>query len=64
VPLHDVTHPIKEEKIGLLRGMRHRLNMYFEIAAYVVYDMLRNVASESYRRQTLQMRERFGSDKL
>jgi glycosyltransferase involved in cell wall biosynthesis len=61
--LHDVTHPIKEEKIGLLRGMRHRLNMYCEIAAYVAFDMVRNVASESYRRQTLQMRERFESDR-
>ena len=64
VPLHDVTHPIKEEKIGLLRGMRHRVNMYGEIFGYVIYDTLRNIASESYRRQNLQMRERFGSDKL
>lgn len=64
VPLHDVTHPIKEEKIGLLRGMWHRLNMYSEIAGYVAYDLVRNVASEKYRRENSQMRERFGSDRL
>lgn len=61
VPLHGVTHPIKEEKIGVLRGMRHRCGMYSEIAAYVVIDSLRNQASASHRAHTLQMREKFGS---
>jgi hypothetical protein len=64
VPLDGVTHPIKEEKVGVLKGMRHRVNMYGEIFAYVLFDTLRNAASESHRRQTLQMRERFGGDKL
>ncbi|MDQ3815643.1 MAG: glycosyltransferase family 2 protein [Armatimonadota bacterium] len=59
VPLHDVTHPIKEEKIGVLRGVRYRMEMYSEIAAYVVLDNLRNHASARHREQTLRMRERF-----
>lgn len=64
VPLDDVTHPIKEEKIGVLRGMRYRLAMYSEIAAYITFDTLRNRASAKHREQTLQMRQRFGEDKL
>lgn len=63
VPLNNVTHPIKEEKIGVLKGMRHRVNMYGEILGYVLFDTFRNIASESYRRQNSQMRERFGTDK-
>jgi glycosyltransferase involved in cell wall biosynthesis len=62
VPLHNVTHPIKEEKIGIFKGMRHRVNMYGEIAFYVIADTLRNSLSEPHRHQTLKMRERFGSD--
>ncbi len=61
VPIHDVTHPIKEEKIGVFRGFRHRVNMYGEIVFYVASDMIRNLVSESHRHQTLQMRQRFGS---
>lgn len=61
VPIHDVTHPIKEEKIGVLKGLRHRLNMYGEIMFYVAADVVRNAISESYRHQTSQMRQRFGS---
>lgn len=60
VPLHDVTHPIKEEKIGVLKGLRHRVNMYGEIIFYVLADTVRSVVSESHRHQTLQMRQRFG----
>ena len=59
--LHGVTHPVKEEKIGLWRGFRHRMNMYGEIAAYVALDTLRNQASARHREQALQMRERFGN---
>lgn len=61
VPIHDVTHPIKEEKIGVFRGLRHRVNMYGEIVFYVATDVIRNVVSESHRHQTSQMRQRFGS---
>ena len=64
VPLNNVTHPIKEEKIGVLKGIRTRINMYGEIFAYVMLDTVRNIASESHRRQNLQMRERFGTNKL
>jgi len=64
VPLDDVTHPIKEEKIGVLRGVRYRMAMYSEIGAYVVLDSLRNQASARHREQTLRMRERFTNHKL
>ncbi len=60
VPLDGVTHPLKEEKIGVWRGFRHRAAMYGEIAAYIVFDTLRNNASARHREQMLQMRERFG----
>lgn len=63
VPLHDLTHPVKEEKIGVLRGLKHRIGMYSEIIGYIILDNLRNHASARHRQQTLQMRERFGSDK-
>ena len=57
--LHGVTHPVKEEKIGILRGFRVRMNMYGEILAYVAVDTVRNYASAQRREQALQMRERF-----
>ena len=62
VTLNGITHPIKEEKIGVLKGMRHRLNMYGEIWFYVLKDNIRNSVSESHRHQTLKMRKRFGTD--
>jgi glycosyltransferase involved in cell wall biosynthesis len=61
VPLGGVTHPLKEEKIGVWRGFRHRTSMYGEIGAYIVFDTLRNNASTRHRQQTLQMRERFSN---
>ena len=61
VPIHNVTHPIKEEKIGVLKGFRNRVNMYSEIAFYVAADIIRNTVSESHRHQNLVMRQRFGS---
>jgi hypothetical protein len=61
VPLHGVTHPVKEEKIGVLKGFRHRLNMYGEIAAWLMLDIIRNQASAQRREQAMQMRERFGN---
>jgi glycosyltransferase involved in cell wall biosynthesis len=63
VPLNNLTHPVKEEKIGVLRGLKHRAGMYSEIVGYLILDNLRNRASAQHRQQTLQMRERFGSDK-
>ena len=62
VTLNGITHPIKEEKVGVFKGMRHRLNMYTEIWFYVLKDNLHNSVSESRRHQTLKMRERFGSN--
>ena len=32
VPLYGVTHAMKEEKMGVVRGMAERLKMYWEIA--------------------------------
>lgn len=61
VPLHGVTHPVKEEKIGVLKGFRHRLNMYGEIAAWLMLDIIRNQASAQRREQAMQMRERFSN---
>lgn len=64
VPLFGVTHPLKEEKIGVLRGVCHRAAMYSEIAGYVILDRLSHNASTRQREQTLQMRERFSNDKV
>lgn len=64
VRIDGVTHPIKEEKIGLWRGFRHRINMYGEIAAYLLLDSIRNRASTTRRQQNLQMKERLSNDNL
>ena len=61
VPLHGVTHPVKEEKIGVWKGFRHRLNMYGEIVTYLALDIVRNQASSQHREQATQMRERFSN---
>jgi hypothetical protein len=58
VRINGVTHPIKEEKIGVWRGFRHRLNMYGEIAKYLITDTIRNRASAQRRDQNLQIKER------
>ncbi len=58
--MDDVTHPMKEEKIGLARGLWRRMGMYNEIWGYVIWDTIRNHASEKRRRETSQMRQRFG----
>lgn len=57
--LHGVTHPIKEEKIGVLRGVRYRMAMYAEILSYLALDNVRQRASSRHRAEVLQMRERF-----
>lgn len=61
VRIDGVTHPIKEEKIGVFRGFRHRLNMYGEIAKYLVTDNIRNRASAQRRDQNLQIKERLSA---
>ncbi len=58
--LDDVTHPMKEEKIGVLRGLWRRMGMYNQIGGYLMVDTFKNYASEKRRRENSQMRERFG----
>ena len=41
VYLHSVTHSIKEEKLGLLRGTRNRMRMYRDIAQTLISDAAR-----------------------
>ena len=41
VYLHSVTHPIKEEKLGLIRGSRNRMRMYRDIGQTLVSDVAR-----------------------
>ena len=62
VALDDVTHPIKEEKIGVWRGVRYRAAMYAEIAAYLAVDNVRQRASARHRAAVLEMREQFDQD--
>jgi glycosyltransferase involved in cell wall biosynthesis len=38
VVMHGVTHPMKEEKMGLWRGARARLRMYWEIANALTHN--------------------------
>lgn len=61
VRIDGVTHPIKEEKIGVWRGFRHRLNMYTEIAAYVIFDTIRHRTSTTLRQENSQIKERLNA---
>ena len=45
VYLHAVTHPIKEEKLGLIRGSRNRLRMYRDIGQTLISDVARQQAA-------------------
>jgi len=36
VPLQDVTHPMKEEKLGMFRGFASRLRMYRQMLPYII----------------------------
>jgi len=38
--LEGVTHPMKEQKLGLARGLAGRMKMYWEISAYVARQRL------------------------
>jgi glycosyltransferase involved in cell wall biosynthesis len=57
--LDNVTHPLKEEKIGIWRGLMRRFGMYGQIGTTAVLFSIRNNASMQKRRETMQMRERF-----
>jgi glycosyltransferase involved in cell wall biosynthesis len=61
VTLDGVSHPCKEEKIGLLRGFKHRSGMYSEMAAYIITDVYRQSSSLERRRKTLEMRQYFSN---
>ena len=45
VYLHSVTHPIKEEKLGLIRGTRNRMRMYRDIGQTLISDVARQQAA-------------------
>ncbi len=45
VYLHSVTHPIKEEKLGLIRGSRNRMRMYRDIGQTLISDVARQQAA-------------------
>ena len=46
VYLHSVTHPIKEEKLGLIRGSRNRMRMYRDIGQTLISDVARTQAAQ------------------
>jgi glycosyltransferase involved in cell wall biosynthesis len=48
--LHAVTHPIKEEKLGPLKGARNRMKMY--------RDIFKTIAMSAARRETEKRREK------
>lgn len=41
VVLRDVTHPMKEEKLGFLRGARARFRMYWQMLPYMIRSLSR-----------------------
>lgn len=41
VILQDVTHPMKEEKLGFLRGARARMRMYWQMLPYMLRSLSR-----------------------
>ena len=59
VALRGVSHPCKEEKIGVVRGLWHRSQMYFEMGWYVAADTIRQNAEPERRRAMLQRRVQF-----
>jgi len=50
VVLHGVTHPMKEEKLGPLKGSLARLKMYYEMGRYVAVSSLRTYDEPETRR--------------
>lgn len=59
VDLYGVSHPCKEEKIGVLRGLVHRSQMYFEMGWYAATDTLHQHTSPERRRATQRQRAQF-----
>jgi len=49
VPLHGVTHPMKEEKLGRLRGTVARLRMYADIARILLNGRARHKPKRLFR---------------
>ncbi len=49
VPLHGVTHPMKEEKLGRLRGTVARLRMYADIARILLDGRTPKTARRLFR---------------
>ena len=44
VILQDVTHPMKEEKLGIWRGAAARVRMYWQMSPYVLRRTLRRLS--------------------
>ena len=51
--LHSVTHPIKEEKLGPLKGFRNRMRMYRDIAKTLLAAKARREAAEQREKMLL-----------
>jgi len=64
VSLPGISHPIKEQKNGILKGLSHRLKMYSEIATYLALETARDHARARYQRQTERLRQWIGGDKF
>ena len=56
--LHAVTHPIKEEKLGPLKGARNRFKMYRDIFKTILLSAARQ-ETEKRRAKAIQWLERF-----
>jgi glycosyltransferase involved in cell wall biosynthesis len=59
VDLFGVSHPCKEEKIGVVRGLVHRSQMYWDMAWYVASDTIHQNTSLERRRAMQQRRAQF-----
>ncbi len=53
VYLHAVTHPIKEEKLGPLKGFRNRMRMYRDIGKTLLAAKARHEAAEQREKMVL-----------
>ena len=60
VYIHNVTHPIKEEKMGYWKGFRVRMRMYRDIIVYLTRSNL-NQAVDRSREEAVRMKERFNN---
>lgn len=60
VYIHNVTHPIKEEKLGAWKGMRVRMRMYRDIIVYLTRSNI-NEAVDRSREEASRRKERFNS---